>query len=30
MYPLIQILEEAISPVNRYVGMFMTVELEKQ
>lgn len=29
MYPLVQLAEYLLTPFNRYLGMFMTVELEK-
>jgi SAM-dependent methyltransferase len=29
MYPVIQIIEAILTPLNRYLGMFMTIELEK-
>jgi SAM-dependent methyltransferase len=29
LYPLIELIEWLLSPLNRYVGMFMTIELEK-
>lgn len=29
LYPVIQLLEWALTPLNRYLGMFMTIELKK-